>query len=262
MSEPSFSQITDGLITAIQPPVDGVTMRKIKISEGVFSKRFTLYDTTGSGDTDVVFVAGCQFLYAFQGTGWYMTSADAHANLCGLAATDGSTNPVTRYGRVTVARRYASFQDVTAGGDAAGTRYFMAGRPIFYGQMARFQQDTERPFEASNPNIATLTVPFGDSTSIAGAAVIENISGRGSFRSGGAVALATPFKFSGTPTITAGCIFKSESFAAEIRLDNARKATGTVKLNQLSMTLDYAAQGKVPVSFSGVFHGAVTWADV
>lgn len=252
MSEPQFSNIIDGKLG---------TMAAVKISDGRFSRRHTLVDLTGSEDAAPIFAANCQYLYAFSGTGWFASDATTYANLCGLAATDGTSNPATRFGRVTVVKRLMSLTDVTAGGDAAGTRYFVPGRAMYYGQAARFQQDTEKPFEAAM-TVATLTIPLGMSKTIACAAIWESVATSVSMRTGGAVPVSTPFRLTGAPTITEGTPFEAGTLAADIRLDNGRKATGTVILNQISMTMDYSAQGKVSVGFAGVFHGLVTWGAV
>ncbi len=227
----------------------------VKISKGTFSQRFSLFDTTGSGDTGTRFKASAHYVYALSGSGWYKFE-DNFAVLSGGAVVGGKT---ARVSRATLVKRLKSLTDVTGAGDAAGTRYFVPGQSMYYGNLQGYLQTDETPLSGSSPEVSTLTLPLGLSTQITGAAVFESVQAGFSFREGGPVSIGTPFRFSAPPDVDENTPFGDGAIAAELRLDNGQVVTGQVILNQIAMQLNYSDGAGVPVNFAGVFTGPVVF---
>jgi hypothetical protein len=245
---PMFASIVNGSLGALTG---------VKISKGVFSQRFTLFDTTGSGDGATEFKGSSKYVYALSGSGWYRHGGN-YAVLNGGAVVGGKTGRVSR---ATVVKRLKSLTDVTAAGDAAGTRYFVPGLAMYYGNLSGYLKNDETPLAEETGEVATLTLPLGLSTSISGAAVFESVQAAFSFKEGGPVSVGSPFRFSGVPTISANTPLANGTISAELSLDNGQTVTGSVILNQVALQLNYADGAAVPVSFAGVFTGEVVFED-
>ena len=98
-------------------------------------------------------------------------------------------------------------------------------------------------------------IPCGLGTT-SGAALVRNVRGEGNWTDGGPVPGSYGFIYSGTVTNT-NTPFTNNSWSASLVLNNGDTLTGTVAMKMVRVDADFRRAGPVPVSFEGMFTGAI-----
>lgn len=244
MSEPNFSKIVDGTLSA------GAV--QIRSATGRFGKHFNTQDLTSAGNgTNRVFGTG-RHHYRLSIVGWlYISSAFPRA-------LTSNGNPVSGglVSQILTANlaKTTPLQDVTGSPDPDGVARFLAQNPIFHGQASGMLQQSEAVF-SSDGALSALTIDVGG-TNLTGDAVIRALDGQANFRDGGGVPIDFSFNYTGERSSVPD-LFNFETFAAEVDLDNGEVVTGTVIPRLVQANLNFRAGAFIPVRIEGPFNGTV-----
>jgi hypothetical protein len=228
----------------------------VEISTATIQKMFRLYNTTASGDgRNAEATAAGRYFWAMSGEGWYKV-AGVYPKLVAQTVVSGLVSQVT----MATIQKQVVLRNVTGAADAAGEAQWSAGVKTYGGQLAGWLADTEQPMEDTLSPVTTLTLPLGNGGggTVTGAALVSRVSVQPVFRDGAAIGQTFGYQY--RELVTAGGPFATESFTASIVLDNGQTMSGTYKIRNMSVQLDYAAGAPVPVRFSGVFDGTVSFA--
>ena len=260
MTLPTFATVQSGSIVLDS----GSPGSLIKVSQGTLRKRLPREELTASGDGAAsIFGVAKRPTYWLTGVGWLVDGSGNFIDLSLAASISGSL-----VGRISSARikKTTKIFDVSAAGDigtvdtVANTLYsvWAPGTVSYEGTASGRMQASENLLGRGTdyPTISTLTFPIGGS-SLSAAAVVEEMTEQGSFREGGP--WEGSFNFAMTATITTAPPFAlASSTGITLQLSNSKSITGNWIASMISVDLDYAKAGRIPVSFSGPFTGPVS----